>query len=273
MVYTAPSVGNFNACPYRCADGFFLNQAGQCVTCQTNPCPIGQYRQGCNQTSAGSCVSCTSWGPSNNEDTATYTSAGTPFDQNTCTFQCDTGNYLRSDGVCTAIQGMPGNNCPLGQKYISSLVCTTCSGVGEVAPVNAAYTYAGLCAWSCNSGFYKSGPSSCTPCSNKATKCTRGTYVSRECGGESDVVCSPCRDLTDARYSFPPSMDAVATYRLQKKANDFTKESMCVWDCNAGYYKAEGTVAACVRCVNKPLDAEYIQVSTTLFQLHAASYM
>jgi hypothetical protein len=56
-------------------------------------------------------------------------------------------------------------------------------------------------------------------------------------------------------------MDAVATYRLQKKANDFTKESMCIWDCNAGYYKAEGDVAACVRCVNKPLDAGYTQVS------------
>lgn len=78
--------------------------------------------------------------------------------------------------------------------------------------------------------------------------------MTRECGGESDVVCSPCGQ-------FPPSMDAVATYRLQKKANDFTKESMCIWDCNAGYYKAEGTVPACVRCVNKPLDAGYTQVS------------
>lgn len=69
----------------------------------------------------------------------------------------------------------------------------------------------------------------------------------------SDVICASCNE-------FPPSMDAVATYRGPRVPNDASKSNLCIWDCNAGYYKAFGDVPACVRCSNKPLMAEYTQV-------------
>jgi hypothetical protein len=260
-VYTGPSLGNLNQCPWRCKDGYYLSNSQQCVTCQTDVCPTGKYRSGCNQTSPGSCVDCTNRGVLNTPSISYYTSPGTPFDSNNCAFQCNNGYYLRSDGNCTYFGTVQAGVCTLGQKWMGGTTCLNCSSiVGESKPSNSpysAYIISGLCEWGCFGGYYKSG-GACVQCSNPITKCTamgRGYYMKQACTMDSDVVCAPCD-------SFPPSMDAVATYRGPKDPlGNGLASNLCIWDCNAGYYKAAGDVPACVRCSNKPLNAEYTQVS------------
>lgn len=44
-VYTGPSPGNLNQCPYKCNEGYYMKAGtGECLTCQTDPCGVGQYR-------------------------------------------------------------------------------------------------------------------------------------------------------------------------------------------------------------------------------------
>lgn len=258
-VYTGPSPGNLNQCPYRCADGYYQNSQGNCVNCQTDPCPTGKYRSGCVGNYSGTCIDCTNRGNLNTNLNSLYTSAGTPFDQNTCAYQCVSGYFLKSDGNCTSMGSVPSGICSLGQKWISGTTCVTCTGTAEAKPAsNSFYIIGGLCEWTCSYGYFRNG-NTCTQCSDPLTKCTslgRGFYMKQACTLDHDVVCEACN-------SFPPSMDAVATYRGPKYpiGGDGLESNLCIWDCNAGYYKADGLVPACVRCTNKPLSAEYTQVN------------
>lgn len=181
-----------------------------------------------------------------------YTSSGSPFNTNTCSFSCRVGYYQRYDGLCQALGAINLFTCPLGTKLIvETSQCIACSGANEVPPANAKYvlddgtgTKGGLCDWACNSGYYRTGSNTCSPCT---ATCPFGSYMSSQCTGSQDTACTPCN-------SFPPSMDAVASYRGQQVPGDLTRRSMCVWDCKVGYYKAAGDVPSCVRCTNKPLN-------------------
>lgn len=255
-VYTGPSRSGYNQCPFKCIDGFYLS-GNTCLSCQ---CQVGEYRVGCGLTSAGSCVSCTTMGPNNTAgDTgnAFYTSTGVPYNTDTCMFECKVGYYLRFDGVCASIGSVPLDACQLGQEYTGpGPTCIQCSGsVNRVAPSsNAFYIVPGICEWRCDDGFYRNADATaCVQCSDTASMCTLGKYLSRGCYGASDVVCSPCNSFSS------PSMDAVATYRPQTIPGDFSSNSMCVWDCNVGMYKSvDGT--SCVACTNGPANSVYVDV-------------
>ena len=165
------------------------------------------------------------------------------------------GYYRTYEGYCQPLGAVNIYTCPLGTRS-SSGQCIACSGPNEVPPANARYvlddgtgTKGGICDWTCLDGFFRSS-NACTQCT---TACPFGTYMSSGCIGGADAVCSPCD-------SFPPSMDAVASYRPQQSPGDYRRSSMCVWDCKMGYYRAQGAVPACVRCANKPLNARYTQV-------------
>lgn len=258
-VYTGPSVGNLNQCPYTCNEGYYLKDGtGECLTCETDACAVGFYRAGCNSTSPGSCSPCTTReSAGNSESNSIYTSSGTPFNTDTCTYECRVGYYRTYEGYCQPLGAIDIYTCPLGTRLdTGTSQCIACSGPNEVPPSNARYvlddgsgTKGGICDWTCLDGYYRSS-FACIPCT---TTCPFGHYMSSGCSGGADAVCSPCD-------SFPPSMDAVATYRPQQKAGDYRRSSMCVWDCKTGYYRAQGDVPACARCTNKPLNAKYTQV-------------
>lgn len=253
--YTGPSPTNLGVCPYECNKGYYLAGNGaSCVTCGTDPCPVGQYRVGCTGISSGTCASCTS----KPALFATYTSAGIPATENNCKYTCNTGYFRTFDGQCQSYLALNLYACPLGTQLVSSL-CTPCP---TPLPLNGKYVLddgalpqkGGLCDWECKIGYYRSG-GQCVSCSNPATKCVTGYYVQSECTGSSDVVCAPCN-------AFPLSMSSVATYRSTPQIDgNYGFDSMCVWDCGAGFTKPGGsTVPACARCTNKPLNAVYTQV-------------
>jgi hypothetical protein len=92
-----------------------------------------------------------------------------------------------------------------------------------------------------------------------------GYYVQQECTAISDAVVLPCNE-------FPASISSIAAYRPQQISGDYGKQSMCVWDCDAGYYKGGSNgITTCVRCGSKPLNAEYVE--SCAFECNPGTYL
>jgi hypothetical protein len=76
----------------------YYQSSDSCVTCTTSSCPVGQYRVPCTRYSDATCVPCTNTKPAN----SIYTTAGVPYNANTCAWACAAGYFRNSAGTCTA---------------------------------------------------------------------------------------------------------------------------------------------------------------------------
>ena len=163
-----------------------------------NNCSVGQYKSG------NSCFSCSA-APWNGY----YTTQGS------CDWTCNSG-YYKSGNTCIAGNSYNNNNnynsqCGIGQYWLNNS-CYSCLS----APVNAYYTTASSCDWTCNSGYYKSG-STCVSNynynNNYYNSCTIGQYWSGN-------TCYTCGSAPTNAY--------------------YTTQGSCDWTCNSGYYKSNG---------------------------------
>ncbi len=92
--------------------------------CDTSPCTVGKYRGVCDDSTPGDCLPC-STGPEN----AYYISAGSPYNEDNCSWICKAGFFLPvSDGS----ECIPCNTslCPIGQFRGA---CGTCTVFGKGA--------------------------------------------------------------------------------------------------------------------------------------------
>ena len=74
-----------------CSSGHYLNGT-ECTRCQTSPCPTSHYRTTCTTTQGATCALCTNQLPEN----ARYTSAGHPYDSNSCHWDCVPGSFFNN---------------------------------------------------------------------------------------------------------------------------------------------------------------------------------
>lgn len=270
-VYTGPSPGNLDQCPFACARGFYavavaagVSGTVECRSCDTDPCQPGRYRFGCgadeDDQANGTCVPCTTALVANNADPGSYhyTTAGSPSDQDNCEYRCSANLVKLASGECLSIVGLDQTRCSLGFKLQFGDDCVACSGPDEVPPLNARYDQddgsvpqkGGLCSWQCNPGHFRNANDQCQ--AHTLRNCTRGHFLASRGNATHDSLCAPCN-------MFPASMDALASYRAPPTDRGLQDVvAMCVWDCKVGYHKAEGDVPACVRCENKPMNARYI---------------
>ena len=224
-VYTGPGQPyGTNTCAWACKSGFYQS-AGACVACSTASCPVGQYRGACAANADAPCVVCTV-----KPSSSAFTSAGAPYNTDTCTWACNPG-YYRSGTTCTACTTAA---CPVGQyrgacTATGDAPCVACTK----APANAAYTSAGSpantdsCAWAYKSGFYLSA-GACVACSTSS--CPVGQYRGA-CAANADAPCAPCTN----RPSNSIFTSTGAPYNTDT----------CTWACVAGYYRATGACTAC----------------------------
>jgi hypothetical protein len=125
-----------------------------------------------------------------------YTSAGSPYNIDACTWSCVAG-YYRADGACKLCSTMA---CPNGQyrgacTATADRPCLACTK----KPANALFSSPGSpfdadsCEWKCDAGYYRSS-GSCSACSSGG--CSAGQY--RTGCAQGSVVDSPCADCTNA---------------------------------------------------------------------------
>jgi hypothetical protein len=224
-VYTgAGQRGDPNSCQTGCQTGFW-KQGSRCVACTTTSCAVGQYRGACTATSDGQCMYCT-----NAPAYSQYSSAGTPYNANTCSWTCRTGYYI--SGTTCASCSSP--SCPVG-KYATTCtptansVCQSCTNL----PANGVYTGAGQrgdpnsCQTGCNTGFWKQG-TACVACTT--TSCAVGQYRGA-CSASADGRCVSCTNAPwNSQYT-----SAGSPYNA----------NACSWACSTGYYLSGSRCAAC----------------------------
>lgn len=263
-VYTGPSPGVLQLCPYECRPGFYPvdeGGAGECRSCETDPCPVGQYRANCGPVGAGGqgtrgqCTACTTGQAANPSPLVyDYTTRGSPSDQDNCAYACRAGHLQVASGECTPVFDFDFQACGLGFELSFGDQCLAC---GLPPPPNARYDLddgispqkGGLCGWACGPGLFRNASDLCQP--HTPRNCTTGTYLATTGTRTRDSQCAPCN-------SFTPSMDALASYRPPPLVRGLQgKGSMCVWDCKVGYFKPDSPIPACVRCQDKPLNAIY----------------
>ena len=225
-LYTSGGVPyNQNNCSWICCSGYFRS-GGICTPCNQFFCPNGQYQKSCDPSLGFECQNC-----SNKPLGATYTSGGTPFNQNNCSWQCDSGFY-QSQATCMKCSV---SACPVGQYRSTCLnslnsVCMNCTR----RPDNALFTSAGWppdqnnCSWVCIAGFFLSNKS-CIPCSLES--CSVGFYQS-SCSPLSGAVCEPCTNRP-----------AGSTYISSGSPFD---HNSCLWTCNTGQYYYFNS--SCIQC-------------------------
>ena len=230
-LFTSPgSPSNQDNCAWSCIEGYYQDEQDPvCLTCKTDPCPIGQYRGVCTSRSDAICLPCTG-GPVN----SIFTSPGSPATSDNCSWSCNAG-YYESGQACLGCTLSP---CPIGHYrgkcgFSSDAECLQCTG----NPINSVFTSPGSpatsndCVWTCNAGYYQSGQSSmCLACTTSS--CKVGEYRD-ECmsGSSSDAECLPCIDGPSESIYISINSSATSNY--------------CFWTCNAGYYLS---VETCLQC-------------------------
>jgi hypothetical protein len=222
---------NSNNCQWACATGFFL-KGDACAACNTASCPVGQYRSACTANADGVCQPCTKADKSN----AAYSTAGVPYNTDTCAWACNTG-YYKTGGLCRACTA---TSCAIGQYRSpclsesdgACLACTIKPASSDFVAPGSPYN-ANNCAWACVGGYYQSG-GACYQCTS--TACATGQYRSK-CTATSDGRCVPCTN--------PIPQNAVYS-----SAGSPYDSNSCAWVCNPGYYKSGGLCQPCstTRC-------------------------
>ena len=120
--------------------------------CDTSLCTVGKYRGICDDSSPGDCLSC-STGPENTD----YISAGTPYNEDNCSWVCKAGFFLLMPGGTECLQ-CNTSLCPIGQyrgacgtcqgaecNSFSDSKCIICTG----PPAYARFTGPGVCILLC----------------------------------------------------------------------------------------------------------------------------
>ena len=120
--------------------------------CDTSLCTVGKYRGICDDSSPGDCLSC-STGPENTD----YISAGTPYNEDNCSWVCKAGFFLPMPGGTECLQ-CNTSLCPIGQyrgacgtcqgaecNSFSDSKCIICTG----PPAYARFTGPGVCILLC----------------------------------------------------------------------------------------------------------------------------
>ena len=211
--------GIANACEWKCDSTFWKTSDKTCARC-AETCPTGQYRGGCSQSSAGTCVSCTAK-PAN----AVYTKHGGLSDS--CTWVCNKDHFL-SGGKCEQCD----RGCAVGQYRndcagSSTGSCSACTN----KPTNAVYDTNGgtanSCGWKCVDGFHRQG-SICVACSET---CGVGKYRSG-CAHNEPGACRVCTIKPTSFSHFTSSGGLV---------------NACAWQCTERFY-ASSDLSSCIEC-------------------------
>eukprot|EP00746_Dinoflagellata_sp_MGD_P146574 gnl/MRDRNA2_/MRDRNA2_79029_c0_seq1.p1 gnl/MRDRNA2_/MRDRNA2_79029_c0~~gnl/MRDRNA2_/MRDRNA2_79029_c0_seq1.p1 ORF type:complete len:1033 (-),score=100.90 gnl/MRDRNA2_/MRDRNA2_79029_c0_seq1:23-3100(-) len=194
-----------NSCSWEC-DESYREHGGRpgspdkdgvtCIRCSAGgeKCPVGQFRSGCHETSAGSCINCTLPDPM-----AIFTGDGDVLDA--CPWICEADHY-QVNGRCEACP----KNCSAGSYRKGCMDVTKGAGTANAfsqaqlgscvpcknAPSFATYTGSGglldSCSWECKEGFFQEGDA-CKSCKVE-TSCAIGQYLS--CGLRDSGTCTPC---------------------------------------------------------------------------------
>ena len=121
--------------------------------CDTTMCTVGKYRGICDDSTPGDCLPCSS-GPANTY----YVGAGSPYNEDNCSWACNTGFFLPVSGGAECL-ACNTSSCPVGEfrgvcgactdlrqkaecSSFSDAKCKLCSGL----PANARFTGPGVCA-------------------------------------------------------------------------------------------------------------------------------
>ena len=144
--------GAFPSCT-ECATGYY--KAGSiCLSCATGNCGIGFYRANCTATMNSNCVPCTGK-PMNAE----YTSVGSPYDVDNCSWTCN--SYFWQDSATTC-QPCSTSICSPGmyRTACSMIADGACQNCSKTKPAFAHWTTGGIpynkdnCQWACDTGYY-----------------------------------------------------------------------------------------------------------------------
>ena len=302
--YTAQGSINQNNCAWKCSPNFY-HANSKCVSCSNQSCAsgkyrtgkcshssgngykcnycasnckIGEYRNNCSGTSAGSCVNC-----SNKPDNSEYSGQGS-INMNNCAWKCEPNFYQKSgkclscsNQVCAAGKYRTGScghgvgnkfkcktcakNCAPWQyrKGCSGTSAGSCVSCTNSLPANSAYSVQGpvnsnKCGWLCKPGYFKSG-NTCGQCGN--ANCPSGQYRTGSCShsagnGFKCINCPRNCPIGQYRYSCGnTSFGACRACRNPKPANSkystqgLVNQGNCGWTCNAGFYKSGNRCLAC----------------------------
>jgi hypothetical protein len=183
-------------------------------------CDIGLWN-----TKDGVCVACT-----NKPNDAQYTSNSNLFSPNTCAWECDSG-FVRTGDTCAPCTTEP---CPAGQyrgacSKTSHGACQPCTNrpsfavfSGSASPFDS-----NSCPWKCAPTYFRR-EGACAACSTST--CPLGQFRG-PCGESEDGACGACTTK-------PPNSE------FSGGGIPFDKDQ-CPWVCMAGYFKKDGSCAAC----------------------------
>ena len=167
-----------------------LNQPGSCLeSLCTTSCAQGVVLVGaCGATSNPVCTSA-------EQLPALVPNSSSPLrcsSAASCEFVCNDEFYRSGDECAQCV-----TSCPPGRALAercspdSNNECIPCPGA---LPANAFYDDSGECVFSCEEGYFRNSPTTCTQCV-LVESCASGTFLDGECSGTSNTFCRSCVGL------------------------------------------------------------------------------